>query len=161
MTWHQTIVIGNLGSDPELRYLQSGQAVCNFRIAANETWRDRQTNERRERTTWYRVSVWGGQAETCNTYLSRGRRVLVVGNVSADAYMNNNGEPAASLNLTAREVRFLSGRGDGEGYQGGGRQQGGQQRGNQQQGGQQGSYRDDRGSNYPELPPSTVDDIPF
>lgn len=160
MTWHQTVVVGNLGSDPELRYLQSGQAVCNFNVAVSERWRDRQSGEQRERTTWYRVSVWGGQAETCNTYLSRGRQVMVVGNVSADAYMNNNGEPAASLNLTAREVRFLGSRSDGEGYQGGGRQQGGQQRGNQQQGGRQGSYRDDRASNYTE-PPSTVDDIPF
>ena len=160
MTWHQTVVVGNLGGDPELRYLQSGQAVCNFNVAVSERWRDRQSGEQREKTTWYRVAVWGGQAETCNTYLSRGRQVMIVGNVSADAYMNNNGEPAASLNLTARDVRFLGGRGDGEGYQGGGQQQGGQQRGNQQQGGRQGSYRDDRASNYTE-PPSTVDDIPF
>ncbi len=148
MTWHQTIVVGNLGSDPELKYLQSGLAVCNFRVAVNERWRDRQSGEPRERTTWYRVTVWGGQAENCNTYLSKGRQVLVIGNVSADAYINNNGEAAASLNLTARHVRFIGSRGDGEGYQGGG-------------GGQQSSQRrDDRASNYPELP-GTVDDIPF
>lgn len=147
MTWHQTIIVGNLGSDPELRYLQSGLAVCNFRVAVNERWRDRQRDEWRERTTWYRVAVWGAQAENCNTYLSKGRRVLVTGNVSANAYINNNGEAAASLELTARDVRFLSGRGDGEGYQDGGGQQGSQR-------------RDDRASNYTE-PPSTVDDIPF
>ncbi len=148
MTWHQTIVVGNLGGDPELKYMQSGRAVCNFSVAVSERWRDRQTDEWRERTTWYRVAVWGGQAESCNTYLSKGRKVMVIGNVTARGYINNNGEAAASLELTARDVRFLSGRGDGEGYQDGG-------------GGQQSSQRrDDRASNYPELP-GTVDDIPF
>ena len=165
MTWHQTVVVGRLGGDPELRYLQSGDAVCNFRVAVNERKRDRQTGDWYDATVWYGVSVWGNQAESCNTYLSKGSQVVVVGNVSARGYINNNGEAAAGLNLTARNVRFLGGRGDGEGYQGGeqqqgGRQQGGQQRGNQQQGGRQGSYRDERASNYTE-PPSTVDDIPF
>jgi len=152
MTWHQTIVVGNLGDDPELRYLQSGRAVCSFSLAANERWLDRQTNEWREKVTWYRVSVWGNQAESCNTYLSKGRKVMVIGNVSANAYINRNGEAAASLELTARNVRFLDGR---DGDQGGG-WSGGGQRG----GGQQGQQRDDRASNYPESPAS-VDDIPF
>ena len=111
MTWHQTIVVGNLGGDPELRYLQSGQAVCNFSVAVSERWRDRNTNEQRERTTWYRVAAWGGLGETCNQYLSRGRQVMVIGNVQARGYVNNNGEAAASLDLTARDVRFLGGRG--------------------------------------------------
>ena len=160
MTWHQTIVVGNLGGDPELRYMQDGQAVCNFSVAASERWRDRQSGEPRERTTWYRVSVWGGQAESCNTYLSRGSQVMVIGNVTARGYINNNGEAAASLNLTARNVRFLGGRGGGEGYQGGGQQGNQQQRGGQQRGQQRGQ-QDSRASNYPELPPSSVDDIPF
>ena len=118
MSWHQTIVVGNLGGDPDLRYLQSGQAVCNFSVAATERWRDRQSGEQRERTTWYRVAAWGSLGETCNQYLSRGRQVMVVGNVQARGYINNNGEAAASLDLTARDVRFLGGRG-GDGDQGG------------------------------------------
>ena len=64
MSWHQTIIVGNLGGDPELRYMQNGRAVCNFSVAVSERWRDRQTNEQQERTTWYRVAVWGPQAET-------------------------------------------------------------------------------------------------
>ena len=156
MTWHQTVVVGRLGGDPELRYMQNGDAVCNFSVAVSERWRDRQSGEQRERTTWYRVSVWGNQAENCNTYLAKGRLVVVTGNVSARGYINNNGEPAASLDLTSRNVRFLGGRSDGEGYQGGGQQ------GNQQQrGGQPRGQQDSRASNYPELPPSSVDDIPF
>jgi len=157
MSWHQTIIVGNLGSDPELRYIQSGRAVCNFSVAVSERWRDRESNEQREKTTWYRVAVWGNQAETCNQYLSRGQQVMVIGNVRARAYMNNNGEAAASLDMTARDVRFLGGRGgDGAGgYQGegghGGRQA---QRGSAPRG------DDRRASNYPSNP-STVDDIPF
>lgn len=153
MTWHQTIIVGNLGRDPELRYLQSGTAVCNLNVAVSESWRDRQTGERREKTTWYRVAVWGAQAETCNTYLEKGRKVLVTGEVSARAYINNSGEAAASLELRARDVRFLSGRGEGgqQGDWGGGGQRGG--------GGER-SPRDERASNWTE-PPSSVDDIPF
>jgi len=154
MSWHQTIIVGNLGGDPELRYLQSGQAVCNFSVAVSERWRDRNTNEQRERTTWYRVAAWGGLGETCNQYLSRGRQVMVVGNVQARGYVNNDGEAAASLDLTARDVRFLGGRGDG------GEQQGGWSGGGQRGGGQQSQRRDDRASNYPDAPTS-VDDIPF
>ena len=152
MTWHQTIIVGNLGGDPELRYLQSGQAVCNFSVAVSERWRDRNSNEQREKTTWYRVAVWGNQAETCNTYLSKGRQVMVIGNVQARGYVNNNGEAAASLDLTARDVRFLS-----SGNRDGGGEQGGGQRGGGERGGQQ---RDERASNYPDAPAS-VDDIPF
>ena len=155
MSWHQTIIVGNLGGDPELRYMQNGRAVCNFSVAVSERWRDRQTNEQQERTTWYRVAVWGQQAENCNTYLAKGRQVLVIGNVAARGYMNNNGEAAASLDLTARSVQFLGGgnRGDGQGggWQGGSSQGGGRR---------EGQRPDDRASNYAD-PPSTVDDIPF
>ena len=157
MTWHQTVVVGNLGGDPELRYLQSGRAVCNFSVAVSERWRDRNTNEQQERTTWYRVAAWGPLGETCNQYLTRGRQVMVIGNVQARGYINNNGEAAASLDLTARDVRFLGGRGEG-GDQGGGWSGGGQGGGGQRGGGQQ--RRDDRASNYPDSPAS-VDDIPF
>lgn len=155
MSWHQTIIVGNLGGDPELRYLQNGRAVCNFSVAVSERWRDRQTEEQREKTTWYRVAVWGAQAETCNTYLARGRQVMVIGNVQARGYVNNNGEAAASLELTARDVRFLGSR------DGGGGQQSGSWGGGGQRGGQRGpSQQSDRASNYPDQPTS-VDDIPF
>jgi len=157
MTWHQTIVVGNLGGDPELRYMQNGNAVCNFSVAVTERWRDRQSGDQQERTTWYRVAAWGAQAETCNTYLQKGRQVMVIGNVQARGYVNNNGEAAASLDLRAREVRFLGGRGDGD--QGGG-WSGGQRGGGQRSSGQQSQRRDDRASNYP-ASPASVDDIPF
>lgn len=136
MTYHQTIILGNLGRDPELRYLPSGTAVCNLNVAVNEYWTDRQTNERREKTTWYRVAVWGQQAETVNTYLKKGSQVLVTGTVEARAYMDNSGQPAASLELRARDIKFAGGREDST------------------QGGQQGDYDQF-------APPSNEDEIPF
>ncbi len=117
MTWHQTIIVGNLGGDPELRYLPSGAAVCSFNVAVNETWTDRQSNEKRDKTTWYRVSTWNQLAETCSQYLAKGRQVMVVGTVEARGYVNNAGEAAASLELRARDVRFIGGR---DGAPGGG-----------------------------------------
>src|SRR5574341_2176592 len=107
MTYHQTIAIGNLGKDPELRYTQSGQAVCGFSLAVTERWTDRSTQERKEKTTGYNVSVWGAQAETCNTYLKKGQMAMVIGTVEARAYTDKSGQAAASLDLRARDVRFL------------------------------------------------------
>ena len=108
MSWHQTIIVGHLGGEPEMKYLQSGTAICNFSVAVSERWRDRQTNEQREKTTWYRIAVWGAQAEPCNTYLTKGSQVMVVGQVSANGYVNKNGEASASLELKANQVQFLS-----------------------------------------------------
>jgi single-strand DNA-binding protein len=120
MAWHQTIVIGNVGRDPELRYLQSGVAVCDFSVAVSESWTDSNTNERREKTTWYRVAAWGRLGEICNQYIQKGRQVMVVGTVEARAYTDKSGQPAASLELRARDVRFLGSRADREGGAAGG-----------------------------------------
>jgi single-strand DNA-binding protein len=111
------ILIGNLGADPEMRYTPSGQPVTSFRMATNRKWTDRETNEPKEETTWFRVSVWGKQAEFCNEYLRKGRMVLVEADrIQANAYTKkDSGEAAASLEVTARSVRFLGGPGGGGG----------------------------------------------
>lgn len=136
MTYHQTIIVGNLGGDPEMRYLPSGTPVCNMNVAVNESWADRQTGERREKTTWYRVAVFGPQADNCAKYLAKGRQVMVLGTVEASAYMNKAGEPAATLELRARDVRFLSSGGGAAG----------------------GDYGGDGGG---ASAPSSMEDIPF
>lgn len=118
MTYHQTLAIGNLGRDPELRYMPSGQAVCGFSLAVTERWTDRNSQERKEKTTWYNVSVFGPQAESCNTYLKKGQMAMVIGTVEARAYTDKAGQPAASLDLRARDVRFLGSRADREGGEG-------------------------------------------
>ena len=109
MTWHQTVAVGNLGGDPELKYMQSGDAVCNFSVAVSEKWNDKRSGEQRESTTWYRVAVWGAQAEACNKYLRKGSKVLVTGTVSARAYTGKGGDAEASLDMRAFNVRFLDG----------------------------------------------------
>ncbi len=137
--WHQTIIIGNVGSRDEiLQFTDSGVARFSFSVAVTERWNDRQTNERREKTTWYRVTLWRRLAESLHQYIQVGRQVMVTGNVEARPYTNRAGETAASLDLTARDIQLLGNRGDGQGQQG------------------QGSGFDDFTP-----PPDNVNDIPF
>ncbi len=123
------IIVGNLGADAELRYTPSGTAVCDFRLATNERWNDRD-GQLQEKTTWFRVTVWARMAESLHQYLTKGKQVLVEGTIDASAYTAQDGTPRASLELRARNVRLLGGRGDGGGGGGyddelGGRQGGG------------------------------------
>ncbi len=162
--WQQKIIVGTLGDDPDL---QSGQGVCSFRVSVKESWTNRQTGEAQERTTWYRVSAWGRLAETCSNYLSKGRQALFIGTVKTRAYLNNSGEAAATLEFTARQMRFINSSNRDGGYQRG--------NGNQQSSGKMPSdswQSQERGkmpagqgaeyaSNYPAGPPDTVEDIPF
>lgn len=110
----KTIIVGRLGGDPELRLTQSGQSVCSFSVATDRSWTD-STGERQEKTTWFRVTAWGKLADLCNQYLKKGRLVLVEGEVDASAWTPQSGEPRASLELTARNVRFLGGKNEGSG----------------------------------------------
>ncbi len=111
MGWHQTIIIGNVGKDPDMRYTPTNIPVCSFSTAVTERWNDRQTNEKKEKTTWYRVTAWRGLAETCAKYIKKGMPIMVIGTVEVRAYTNNAGEAAASLELTAHEIKFLDTRG--------------------------------------------------
>lgn len=113
--YHKLIVIGNLGSDPELRHTPQGQAVCNFSLASNRQWAS-QEGEIMKETTWFRVAVWGRLAEICHRYLAKGRLVMVEGRLTPDRdtgnpriWIDQSGEPKASFDLTALEVRFLTG----------------------------------------------------
>lgn len=109
--YQQITIVGNVGRDPEMRYTQSGVPVCDFSVAVNKVWNNSQ-GERQEKTTWFRVTCWRGLAETVNQYLRKGRQVFVVGEIDASAYLNNAGQPAASLDLTATTVKFIGSRDD-------------------------------------------------
>lgn len=112
MSYATTIIVGHLGRDPEQRYLPDGSPVTGFSVAVSRTWTDK-SGERQEDTTWYNVSVFGNQAEPCARYLAKGRMVLIEGDVKARAYLHRDtGEARASLDLRARTVRFLGGRGE-------------------------------------------------
>ena len=109
--YQNTIVIGHLGDDPKMKYTQTGQAVTDFSIATTRKWKSAD-GENKEKTTWFRVSAWGKTAELCNQYLAKGRLVLVEGEIEASAFADKTtGQPRASLELRARNVRFLGGRG--------------------------------------------------
>ena len=116
--YQKTIIIGNLGKDPEMRYTPSGSAVTNFNVAVNRKWTGRD-GQQQEKTTWFRVNAWEKLAELCNQYLSKGSLVFVEGDVEARPWTTQEGEARASLELRAWNVRFLSRAGQPEGYESG------------------------------------------
>lgn len=109
---NKVIIIGNLGSDPELRYTQGGQAVCNFRVATSDRWKDKDGNVQ-ERTEWHRIVVWGRQAENCEKYLSRGRQVYVEGSLQTREWEDKDGNKRYTTEIKAHNVQFIGGGGDG------------------------------------------------
>ena len=110
MTMNKMIIIGNLGSDPEMRYAPSGDAVTNFRVATTRryTTRDGQTGED---TQWFGVSPWGRLAEITNQYLTKGSKVYVEGPLSTRSWVGQDGQTRFSNEIRAREVQFLTPRG--------------------------------------------------
>jgi single-strand DNA-binding protein len=117
--YQRTIVVGHLGRDPEMRYTPSGVPVTSFSIATTRKWTNA-NGEPQEKTTWFRVTCWRKQAELAAQYLQKGRPVLVEGEIDASAWTDREGNPRASLELTAFTVRFLGGRGEGGEAAGGG-----------------------------------------
>ena len=118
--YHTIIVVGNLGKDPEMRYTPSGQAVTNFNVATNPTYTSSDGNQVKE-TVWFRVSAWGKTAEVSNQYLKKGSKVLVEGRLNPDPetggpklWNRQDGTTAASYEITAGTVRFLSSRAENE-----------------------------------------------
>jgi single-strand DNA-binding protein len=118
--YHTIIIVGNLGRDPEMRYTPSGQAVTNFNVATNRQYTASDGTQVKE-TTWFRVSTWGKNAENCNQYLRKGSKVLVEGRLVPDqqtggprVWQGQSG-PAASYEVSATLVRFLSTRGEDDG----------------------------------------------
>lgn len=115
--YQKIIVVGNLGGDPEMRYMPDGTAVTNFSLASNRRWTDGATGQPRDETTWFRVSVWRKQAESANQYLSKGSKVLVEGRLRPDpasggprTFTRHDGTVGASYEITADVIRFLSSR---------------------------------------------------
>jgi single-strand DNA-binding protein len=106
-SYQYTIVIGNVGRDPELRYTQSGVAVCDFSVAVSRRWTDKTSNEPREETTWFKVSCWRNLAEIANQYVRKGKQVMVTGRINASAYIGQDGQARASLELTALDLQLL------------------------------------------------------
>ncbi len=117
--FQQLTIVGYLGNDPVMRFTPGGQAVTSFSVATSRSYTNN-AGQKVDETTWFRVSVWGAQAESCNQYLSKGRPVLVVGRLRPDpqsggprVYNRKDGSPGASFEINAMNVRFLPTGGDG------------------------------------------------
>ena len=108
---NRATLIGNLGSDPEIRSTQAGQAVGNFTVATTEVWGTGE--DRKENTEWHRVVVWGKLALTCGQYLKKGRQVYVEGRLQTRSYEDNEGVKRFATEIVAREVQFLGSNGNG------------------------------------------------
>ena len=104
--YQTTIIIGNVGRDPESRFTPAGKRVTSFSVAVNKRWKDADGQDQ-EKVTWFRVATWGKLADVCAEYLTKGRQVMVEGEVDASAWLATDGTARASLELTARTVKFL------------------------------------------------------
>lgn len=142
--YQKLIIVGNLGRDPEMRYMPDGTAVTNFSIASSRRWSGAD-GQPREETTWFRIEVWRKQAETVNQYLSKGSKVLVEGRIKPDPntggprlWTRQDGSIGANFEVVADTVRFLSSRGEDASYSGG-----------------------DDGGDFAGAPAQEEDDIPF
>jgi single-strand DNA-binding protein len=114
MSYQKLIIAGNLGRDPEMKYLPNGDPVTNLNVATNRKWTDKNTGQPQEETTWFKVSVWGPQAEACNQYLHKGSQVLVEGRLRPDPatgsprmYETKDGFAGTSFEVKATDVRFF------------------------------------------------------
>jgi single-strand DNA-binding protein len=119
--FHTIIIVGNVGKDPEMRYTPSGQAVTSFSVATNRNYTTG-SGEQVKETIWFRITTWGKTAEAMNQYVRKGSKVLIEGRMTPDKetggphiWTKTDGTPAASFEVTAETVRFLSNRQDGQG----------------------------------------------
>ena len=111
MSFTKLILVGNLGRDPELRYTPQGTPVCSFTLATNEKRKDR-AGENQDVTTWFRVTLWGRQAETASQYLSKGRPVYIEGRLRVEEWTDKDGKQRYTLEVHATDMQFIGGRGE-------------------------------------------------
>jgi single-strand DNA-binding protein len=119
MSVNKVILVGRLGRDPETRYTSSGQAVCNFTLATDETYKDR-AGERQKRTEWHRIVVWAKQAEIAQQYLRKGSLVYLEGRIQTRQWDDREGQKRTTTEIVATNFRMLGGRGDATAAAGGG-----------------------------------------
>ncbi|MBA5762095.1 single-stranded DNA-binding protein [Vibrio sp. 404] len=174
---NKVILVGNLGQDPEVRYMPSGGAVANITVATSESWRDKATGEQREKTEWHRVSLFGKLAEVAGEYLRKGSQVYIEGQLQTRKWQNQQGQDQYTTEIVVQGfngvMQMLGGRqGGGQGAPMGGQQQQQQQgwgqpqqpamqQQHQQQAPQQVQQAPQQQPQYNEPPMDFDDDIPF
>jgi len=112
---NKVILVGNLGKDPEVRYMPNGQAVANVTIATSETWKDKNTGEQQEKTEWHRVVFFRRLAEIVGEYLKKGSKIYVEGKLQTRKWQDNQGQDRYTTEIIANEMQMLDSRGAGGG----------------------------------------------
>ena len=162
---NKVIIVGNLGKDPEVRFMPNGGAVANITVATSDTWKDKQTGEQKEKTEWHRVVMFGKLAEIAGEYLKKGSKVYLEGSLQTRKWTNQQGQDQYTTEIVLQGfngvMQMLDGKSSGQsGFQG--QQQGGYA----QQGQQQGGFSQQGQQQAPKVNPQEPsidfdDDIPF
>lgn len=108
---NKVIIVGNLGGDPETRYMPSGSAVTNLTVATNESWKDKQTGEQKDRTEWHKVAMFNRLAEVAAEYLRKGSQVYIEGKLRTRKWQDKSGQDRWTTEIIADEMQMLGGRG--------------------------------------------------
>ncbi|MBU3737125.1 MAG: single-stranded DNA-binding protein [Methylobacterium sp.] len=114
---NRVILVGNLGRDPEMRYMPSGDAVATFSIATTETWKDK-SGQRQEQTEWHRISMFGKQAEVAGQYLKKGSSVYIEGRLQTRKWTDKEGQERQTTEIRADRMQMLGGRSGGNAFEG-------------------------------------------
>ena len=158
---NKVILVGNLGADPDTRYMPSGKAVTNIRIATSDSWKDKTTGDQQERTEWHTVVLFDKLGEIAAEYLRKGSQVYIEGALRTRKWQDKEGKDRYSTEIVARDMQMLGGRGGagGGGSGGGGGERSG---GSESRGGSRSAPADDRASAAPVSDEGDFDDdIPF
>jgi single-strand DNA-binding protein len=108
MSLNKVMLIGRLGQDPELKYTPGGAAVCNFSVATTESWNDKTSGQKQEKTEWHRIVVWGKLAELCQQYTGKGKQVYIEGRLQTRSWDDKEGQKKYTTEIMASTVQFLS-----------------------------------------------------
>lgn len=120
-SYQKIVIVGNLGADPEMKYLPSGGAVVNISVATSERWKDKQTGEQKEKTEWHRCAAFNRTAEVIGEYLHKGSKVLIEGKMQTRKWQDKEGNDRYSTEVMVDRMVMLDSKGSGQG-QGGGQQ---------------------------------------
>jgi single-strand DNA-binding protein len=145
---NKVILVGHLGNDPETRYMPSGGAVTNLRLATSESWRDKTSGDQQERTEWHNVAMFGRLAEVAAEYLRKGSQVYVEGRLRTRKWQDREGHDRWTTEIVASDMQMLGGRSGGSGGSSSGSSGGS-------------SPQSQAPSDMPSAPPELDDDIPF
>lgn len=111
---NKVILVGNLGNDPETRFMPSGSAVTNITVATSESWKDKQTGQQQERTEWHKVAFFGKLAEIAGEYLKKGSKVYIEGSLRTRKWQGQDGQDRYTTEIVASEMQMLDSRGGGQ-----------------------------------------------